>query len=151
LAAFAVVIALIPVSRKVEVLLKVEGSGRRPVVKIIAESLSQHDEKHRPHLVWEKGMKKNTVLWMNNNTLGERTVTHHAGPLLIDGYQRLWLPKPTAYRTLIQTRNFSVLILNCLVTELLMIISNSWAFREKLLKILTGNNFSRYPGMVSKW
>jgi hypothetical protein len=34
----------------------------RQVVKIIAESLSQHDEKHvvpyRPHLVWEKGRKK---------------------------------------------------------------------------------------------
>jgi hypothetical protein len=31
-------------------------SGRRPVVKIIAESLSQHDEKHvlRRHLVWER-------------------------------------------------------------------------------------------------
>jgi hypothetical protein len=35
-------------------------SGRRPVVKIIAESSSQHDGNmlYRPHLVWEKGRKK---------------------------------------------------------------------------------------------
>jgi hypothetical protein len=35
-------------------------SGRRPVVKIIAESLSQYDEKdmlYRPHL-WDKGRRK---------------------------------------------------------------------------------------------
>jgi hypothetical protein len=34
-------------------------SGRWPVVKIIDESISQHDEKHViPHLVWEKDRKK---------------------------------------------------------------------------------------------
>jgi hypothetical protein len=37
-------------------------SGRRPVVKIIAESLSQHDEKHvvPTTLSVEKGRKKKT-------------------------------------------------------------------------------------------
>jgi hypothetical protein len=41
-------------------------SGRRPVVKIIAESLSQYDEKHVvtfSPLSVEKGRKKKDVSW----------------------------------------------------------------------------------------
>jgi hypothetical protein len=39
-------------------------SGRRPVVKTIAESLSQHNENmlYRPHLVWEEGKKKKCIM-----------------------------------------------------------------------------------------
>jgi hypothetical protein len=47
-------------------------SGRRPVVKIIAESLSQHDEKYvyRPRLVWESVGRRNTA-----NMTGGKPIT----------------------------------------------------------------------------
>jgi hypothetical protein len=42
-----------PISKRVDV--------RRPVVKIIAESLSQHDEKHVVPTQWDKGRRKKCI------------------------------------------------------------------------------------------